>query len=333
MCHSSLLAIHLFGGTAPHSSVIRPCNFCACGSHRVILNARSELPCRVTCAICEDTGWKTITIDGVSRATRCDCWNQRQSQSLLKNARIPRRYAHCELSNFEIHGDTQLEAHRKSVRLVEQFPVVDKGLLFYGDAGVGKTHLAVALMKEAIVRKGARAVFYEVRELLKLVRDTYNSSTELSELDILRPVLEADLLILDDLGAEKKSEWVDETMGLVINTRYSERRLTVLTTNLRDVENTEPGSFAYHLGLRTRSRLKEMCEWMPIEGVDAREVPRYPTPDDIKKWEETSPASPKNRRSASLPPKASSQAKAQLRKRESDGKADLKWPGGRAGSR
>jgi len=170
----------------------------------------------VTCAICEDTGWKTITIDGVSRVARCECWHQQLSQSLLKNARIPRRYAHCELSNFEIHTDTQRAAHRKAARLVEQFPVVDRGLLFYGNAGVGKTHLAVALMKDAIVRKSARAVFYEVRELLKLVRDTYNSSTEMSELDVLRPVLEADLLVLDDLGAEKKSEWVDETMGLVM---------------------------------------------------------------------------------------------------------------------
>jgi DNA replication protein DnaC len=286
----------------------------------------------VTCALCEDTGWKSITIEGVSRVTRCECWQQRLSQSLLKNARIPRRYTHCELSNFEIHGDTQRIAHQRAVRLVEQFPVVDKGLLFYGDAGVGKTHLAVALMKEAIVRKGARAVFYEVRELLKLVRDTYRDSTELSELDVLKPVLEAELLVLDDLGAEKKSEWVDETIGLVINTRYSERRLTVLTTNLRDIESTEPGSFAYHLGLRTRSRLTEMCDWLLIDAVDMREVPRYPTPEDIAKWQETSPASPKNRRGSSLPPKTSGQAKAQLKKRESDGKADLKWPGGRAGS-
>jgi DNA replication protein DnaC len=295
--------------------------------------SKSELPCRVTCTICEDTGWKTITIDGVSRVTRCECWQQRLSQSLIKNARIPRRYAHCELSNFEIHGDTQRVAHQKAVRLVEQFPVVDKGLLFYGDAGVGKTHLAVALMKEAIVRKGARAFFYEVRELLKLVRDTYSGSTDISELDVLRPVLEAELLVLDDLGAEKKSEWVDETMGLVINTRYSERRLTVFTTNLRDVDSTEPGSFAFQLGLRTRSRLKEMCEWLPIDAIDTRDVGRYPTPEDIAHWQEHSPASPKNRRGSSLPPKASSQAKAQLRKRENDGKADLKWPGGRAGSR
>jgi DNA replication protein DnaC len=296
----------------------------------------------VTCAICEDTGWKTITIDGVSRVARCECWQQRLSQSLLKSARIPRRYAHCELSNFEIHTDTQRAAHRKATRLVEQFPVVDKGLLFYGDAGVGKTHLAVALMKEAIVRKGARAVFYEVRELLKLVRDTYTPNTDATELAVLKPVLEAELLVLDDLGLEKKSEWVDETLGLVINTRYSERRVTIITTNLRDVESTEPGSFAFQLGLRTRSRLKEMCEWLLIDAVDARDVGRFATPEDIERWQETSPASPKNRRGSSrdqrssmesLPPKAASQAKAQLKRREHDGKADLKWPGGRAGSR
>ena len=287
----------------------------------------------MTCATCEDTGWKTITTDGVERVTRCECWQQRLSQSLLKSARIPRGYAHCEFSNFEIHTDTQRAAHRRAARLVEQFPVVDKGLLFYGDTGVGKTHLAVALMREAITRKNARAIFYETRELLKMVRDTYSGSAEMTELAVLRPVLEAEILVLDDLGLEKKSEWVDETLGLVINTRYSERRLTVITTNLRDLDSTEPGSFAFQLGLRTRSRLKEMCEWLLIDAVDTRDVGRYPTPEDIANWQERSPASPKNRRGSSLPPKAHSQAKAQLRKRENDGKADLKWPGGRAGSR
>ena len=287
----------------------------------------------MTCATCEDTGWKTITSDGVERVTRCECWQQRLSQSLLKSARIPRGYAHCEFSNFEIHTDTQRAAHRRAARLVEQFPVVDKGLLFYGDTGVGKTHLAVALMREAITRKNARAIFYETRELLKMVRDTYSGSAEMTELAVLRPVLEAEILVLDDLGLEKKSEWVDETLGLVINTRYSERRLTVITTNLRDLDSTEPGSFAFQLGLRTRSRLKEMCEWLLIDAVDTRDVGRYPTSEDIANWQERSPASPKNRRGSSLPPKASNQAKAQLRKRENDGRADLKWPGGRAGSR
>jgi DNA replication protein DnaC len=285
-----------------------------------------------SCSICDDSGWKSIADNGVSRVERCDCWHQRLYESLLKNARIPRRYAHCEFTNFETHTDSQREAHRKAIRLVEQFPVVDRGLLFHGDIGVGKTHLAIALMKEAIRRKGARAVFYETRDLLKLVRDTYNNQVEATELDVLRPVLEADLLVLDDLGGEKKSQWVEETLGLVVNTRYSERRTTVFTTNLQDVDNTDPNSFALQLGLRIRSRLREMCDWVRIDGPDTREVGLNPTHDDIAHWERTSPASPKNRPRGGLPPKTSGQARAHLKNRESDGHADLRWPGGRAGS-
>ena len=87
----------------------------------------------MACPICDDTGWKTIEVDGVSRATRCDCWHQRSFESLLKSARIPRRYVHCELSNFEAHTDSQRDALRRATRLVDQFPVADKGLLFFGD--------------------------------------------------------------------------------------------------------------------------------------------------------------------------------------------------------
>ena len=222
--------------------------------------------------------------------------------TLLKNARIPRRYLHCELTNFETHTDSQRTAHRRALKLVDGFPAAERGLLLFGEAGVGKTHLAVAILKEIVRRKGGRAIFYETRELLKLVRDTYSTRTEASELDVLQPVLEAELLVLDDLGAEKKSEWVEETLGLVVNTRYSERRLTVFTTNLADVDNTEPTSVAYQLGLRTRSRLKEMCDWVCMEGVDTREVGPHPTHDDIIRWQQSSPGSPKNRSRAAVPP-------------------------------
>lgn len=286
----------------------------------------------MSCVLCDDTGWKAVEVDGVSRVVRCDCWRQQLYESLLKNARVPRRYAHCEFANFERHTDSQREAYRKAVRIVEEFPVVDRGLLLYGDHGVGKTHLAVALLRETIRRTGARAVFYEVPDLLKLVRDTYNRQVEATELDVLRPVLEADLLVLDDLGRENKSAWVEETLGLVVNTRYSERRLTIFTSNLSDVENTEPTSFAFQLGLRIRSRLKEMCDWVKVEAVDTREVGPHPTANDIAHWEQTSPASPKNRGRGGMPQKAGGQARAQLKPRDRDGKADLKWPGGRAGS-
>jgi DNA replication protein DnaC len=285
------------------------------------------------CEFCDDTTWKTLVVDGTAHVARCECWHQRLFESLLARARVPKRYGHCELSNFERHVDSQIAAHRRATALVEQFPVVERGLLFHGDAGVGKTHLAVALMKEAIRRKGARAVFYETRELLKLVRDTYNSGTEATEMEVLKPVLEAELLVLDDLGTEKKSEWVDEMLGLVINTRYSERRVTVITTNLTDNANTEPNSFAFQLGLRTRSRLKEMCDWVHIEGPDARDLGPHPTSADIAEWRRSSPASPQNRGRVALPVKSGGQAKAFMKGRDKGPAVDLKWTGGRAGSK
>jgi DNA replication protein DnaC len=145
-------------------------------------------------------------------------------------------------------------------------------------------------------------------------------------------VLEADLLVLDDLGTEKTSEWVEETLGLVVNTRYSERRVTVFTTNLHDGDNADATSFAFKLGLRMRSRLHEMCDWVRIEGQDIREVGPHATSDAIIRWEERSPASPKNRPRGGLPAKTTGQARAQMKPRERDARTDLKWPGGRAGS-
>jgi hypothetical protein len=106
----------------------------------------------------------------------------------------------------------------------------------------------------------------------------------------------------------------------------------VFTTNLTDSENTEPQSIALQLGLRIRSRLKEMCEWVRIDGPDTREVGPHPTDGDIARWQDSSPASPKNRPRGPLPQKAAGQARAQLKPRERDARAELKWPGGRAGS-
>jgi hypothetical protein len=81
---------------------------------------------------------------------------------------------------------------------------------------------------------GARGLFYDTRDLLRVIRSTYNPLVRTAEMDILRPVMDADLLVLDDLGAEKTSEWVEETMNLIVNTRYNERRHTIFTSNYED---------------------------------------------------------------------------------------------------
>ena len=228
--------------------------------------------------------------------------------------------------------DTQRYAWQKANAFVDAFPVVDKGLLLFGPHGVGKTHLAVGILKACVRVKGARAYFFETRELLRLVRDTYNRSVEETEMEVLKPLLEADLLVLDDLGAERTSEWVQETLGLVVNTRYNAKRPTVFTSNLIDVPDaTEPRSFIFQLGARTRSRLIEMCDWVEIQGADIREIGSDASPEKIARWKSSSPASPENiERSSKLPPRAQSRARAHLRAARGD--AELKWTGGKAGS-
>jgi len=284
----------------------------------------------MACEQCHDSFWLTEVVDGVERVRRCDCWRQSLAERQLAQARIPRRYQHCQLTNFEQTVDSLREAHRRARAFVDAFPAVDKGLLLRGRHGVGKTHLAVAMLREIIATRGGRGYFYETRELLKLVRDTFATAGE-SELDVLRPVLEADILVLDDLGAEKTSEWVQETLGLVVNTRYSERRPTIFTTNLDDsADTTNPNSMYVQLGARTRSRLFEMCVWVDMEGPDVREVGSpNPTPADIARYNQHSPLSDKNRRAGGIPDRAKGMARASLRPR---GNADVAWSGGKGGS-
>ena len=253
----------------------------------------------------------------------------------MANARIQRRYSHCELANFEQHTDSLRAAFKKSVRFIEQFPVVDRGLLFHGAHGVGKTHLAVSVLKAAIRDKGARGYFYETGELLKLVRDTYDAGAAVNEMDVLRPVLEADLLVLDDLGVEKTSEWVQETLGHVINIRYSEQRPTDLYDQPdRSRRPTAPAVVHVPLGrphaiaaLRNVPLDRDGCHRRQRSaGCDAR---------GDSALAEAVAGVPSQRRTIQVlvPPKTTGQLRAEPRiPRERDGKADLKWPGGRAGS-
>src|SRR5262245_28839065 len=279
----------------------------------------------MACEHCDDTGWKPVEEKGIRRVVRCDCWRDRVGQTRLADSNIPKRYQHCTLNNFTAYNESLQRAVARAGRLVEAFPAAGVGLFLEGQPGVGKTHLAVAVLKQIIEATGARGLFYDTRELLRLIRSTYDPSIRTTEIEVLRPVLQADLLVLDDLGAEKTSEWVDETMNLIVNTRYSERRLTLFTSNYPDIpDDSDPNSLLFRIGARMRSRLHEMCEFVVLDAADYRERPANAGPEDLlAMW--------KMRSRAPLPtPRGSGgrQARAALK----DNKADLKWPGGRAGS-
>jgi DNA replication protein DnaC len=193
-------------------------------------------------------------------------------QHLLEKARIPRRYEHCDLESYIPNHTSQREAKIFVQRFLEQYPLIDVGLLFLGTCGVGKTHLAVALLKQVITEKGDSGLFYDFRDLLREIQASWNSISQTSELEVLRPVLEARVLVLDELGANKPTEWVRDTIAHIINCRYNDKKITIFTSNYLDSPAKQgEESLTDRIGTRLRSRLYEMCREVEIRGADFRQ--------------------------------------------------------------
>lgn len=237
------------------------------------------------CSECQGTGWKTVKNGADRRVTRCSCRLQARTESLLNAARIPKRYEHCELSNFEFDGPHRglASARMAACKFVEEYPVDSTGLLLIGSIGVGKTHLAVGIVRELILSKGIACLFYDYRELLKQIQNSYNDTVKATELEVLRPVFDTEVLVLDELGAVKPTEWVWDTVSLILNTRYNDNRTTIITTNFDDKPAgivagprgaAREETLGDRIGERMRSRLHEMCRIIKMEGQDFRQTLR-----------------------------------------------------------
>jgi DNA replication protein DnaC len=230
------------------------------------------------CALCGGTGWRTVsTPESKGKAVaRCDCAMAKMVGTRMRLAHIPSQYADCSFESFVPYGPDRVLLERAKIdarHFAEHFPLMlQKSLLLVGSIGTGKTHLAVAVLK-SLISAGHSARFYEYRELLKDIQSTYNKDAQCSEVELLRPVMEVPVLVLDELGAVKPTEWVFDTVGLILNTRYNENLPTILTTNYA---NKTAGSARGELTLgdrvgdRMHSRLNQMCRVIEMYGADFR---------------------------------------------------------------
>ncbi len=260
-----------------------------------------------TCPQCGGIGVTMVRRGGEQFAAECSCRIEKKAALRLQRARIPQRYTHCSLESFDTGfrgADPSLgTALMTTRRLAEGYPLETggRGLLFTGSIGCGKTHLAVGLLREMVEQRGATGIFCDYRDLLKQIQNSYNPQVATTELEILRPVFEAEILLLDELGAVKPTDWVWDTVAHILNTRYNDKRTTLITTNYpnlpsallqaqstsgtdRDVSRATPANAAMRamreetlgdrIGERMRSRLQEMCIPVIIQGQDFRQTVR-----------------------------------------------------------
>jgi DNA replication protein DnaC len=240
-----------------------------------------------SCTICYNTGWERVGNLGVRPCSICR--NRSKYSILLDSARIPERYIHCTLDDYAPQNEEQQHVIRFCKSFINGYHNSCKGILFLGPCGVGKTHLAVALIKELMRQKNARCLFYDLRDLLKEIQDAYNSGA--SEKDIVAPIYRVDVLVLDELGATRPTDWVHETVTHIINTRYNEKKVTILTSNfldnpvltkedIRNGNRSAEETLSQRIGVRLRSRLYEMCWLIDIKGYDYRDS-RNRQPDSL----------------------------------------------------
>ena len=239
----------------------------------------------MACEICNGTGLVCVQqgtfihlgIDLPPYISRpCECQEAARIAARIRRAAIPAIYDAATLESFKPlpHAAHALAMARK---LIEEFSPagIGRGLLLTGSVGTGKTHLAIGTLRAAIAQKGALGRFVDVREFMDRLRSSYSAGATESQAELLKPIMASDLVLVDDLGSLRLSDWVFETMELLLGGLYNRGTAVIVTTNFA---NLGPGAGARarqdtlgdRIGARIWSRLQEMCVCAEMNGPDWR---------------------------------------------------------------
>ncbi len=233
------------------------------------------------CERCGGTGWiVTEREDGLSGAEPCSC----KASRMLEGARIPENYRGASIENFTRRKENPIASKAlggvmlQIRNFIREFPAAEKpGLLILGPPGVGKTHLAIAAFRELIAR-GFKGMFFDYQNLLEKIRGSYDEASGVSDRNAYSSALESEILLLDDLGAQRVTAWVEDTVASIITHRCNHRRPLIATTNLydeavgdtreRDLDLKTKYFLEERIGIRARSRLFEMCRVIRIPDME-----------------------------------------------------------------
>lgn len=237
--------------------------------------------------MCSGTGWIIVEKDSISAAERCSCVGEAETEQFEGASQIPENFRRASFETFDLPRDNPVAQRGLADAMLavsnysRLYPDTPKpGLLLAGPPGTGKTHLAVAALRRLLSR-GFEGVFFDYQNLLDRIRAGYNETLGTSSREAYNNALEAEVLLLDDLGAHRVTDWVEDTVTSIVNFRYNHRRPLIATTNLVDPDiggkliekSAVPGAHGFRttleerIGERARSRLFEMCKVIRMPNV------------------------------------------------------------------
>ena len=224
------------------------------------------------CEFCFDTG-KRFTDHGYKV---CDCKAGEEIKTkrlyrLLELAEIPPRYTDCSFQNFKPQHETQTQAMIVASTFATNFPT-ERGLLFVGPVGTGKTHLATSALKTIITTKYVDGFFIEFSELLVRIQQSWDAAAQTTQWAVLSRVRDSSILVLDEVGARRLTDWARDILYTIINGRYNRKLLTIFTTNYLDTPTPGDETLEERIGDKLRSRLYEMCKTVEVNGTDYRKI-------------------------------------------------------------
>ena len=252
-----------------------------CNDDRILISSSGDAAtaricdCQNPCPRCGGTAYFYETDEfGYRIATPCYCVQLNRRAKLFSEANLPARYVDAEFTRIQTDARSDMaNARRKALRFSREYEPGSKGLLFHGSVGTGKTFISVAIVRYLIVNRGVKARFIEFMHLLSDLRSTFGDRRQADE--VMQPLVDVPVLVIDELGKGRGSDWELSVLDELISKRYNAQRTTLFTTNY-GIELPAPGAsldtetLVDRVGMRIYSRLMEMCEPVRISGVDRR---------------------------------------------------------------